>query len=270
MKKFFVTLCILIILGGLAFFFGWAQLKVPPGAYGLVRSKTHGLDPHPIRSGEFRWLWYKLIPTNVEIMVFRLEPVNHRFTAKNTLPSGDTYAAFAGTAADFSWELSATLSFSINPDALTGLVSDNNIGSQDALDAWEQNLAEKMGALILRRFNSGAANAGELEEILKTGSSPALEREIQGQFPVITGFSCVVNTAKFPDFALYSQIRSLYEDFIARQRDHVSTALGQQAENRIDAQIRFDELEHYGALLTKYPILMEFLALERGIKWKTE
>jgi hypothetical protein len=270
MKKLGITLCILIALGAFAFFYGWAQLTVPPGAYGLVRSKTHGDDPRPVRSGEFRWIWYKLIPTNVEITTFRLEPVTHRFTARNTLPSGDAYAAFAGTGADFSWELNASLSFSIDPGALVALVSDNGIGSQEALDAWEQRAAEQMGAYVLGRLSSGEMDAGRLEEILKTGSSAELEGEIQGRFPAVSKVSCVVNAAKFPDFVLYRQVRGLYEDFIARQREYVSTALGRQAENRIETQLRFDELEQYGALLVKYPVLLEYLALERGMTAKSE
>ena len=265
MKKFFITLFILIILGGRAFFFGWVQLQVPPGAYGIVRSKTHGVDSRVVRSGEFLWLWYALIPTNVEVTVFRVEPVSHRVSAGNTLPSGNTYAAFAGTAADFSWEFKASLSFTLKADTLVALVSDTNIGSQDELDTYEQGIAEKMGAFVLRRLSSGEADARQLEEILKIGSSAELERELAGQFPGVSDVSCLVDAAKFPDFALYNQVRSLYEDFIAGQREYASSALLQKAESRIDSRLRFDELEQYGALLTKYPVLLDYLALERGI-----
>ena len=228
------------------------------------------MDPRLIRAGEFRWLWYKLIPANAETLVFRLDPVTRRFTAKNSLPSGDTYAAFAGSAADFSWEIDAALSFAIDPDSLIGLVSGNTLGGQEALDAWEGELAEKMGALVLRRLGSGETDQRYLEDILKTGSSPELEREIQGQFPMARDVSCVFSAVKFPDFALYTRIRGLYEDFIDRQREFMSGALGRQAENRIEERMRFDELEQYGALLAKYPILLEYLALERGIPKQTE
>jgi hypothetical protein len=266
MKKFFITLFILIVLGGAVFFFGWAQMEIPPGAYGIARSKTHGIDPRLIKPGEFRWIWYKLIPTNVEIAVFRLDPVNHNFNARNTLPLGDVYAAFAGTPVDFSWEISASLSFSVNPDDLSDLVSDSNIGSQDELDAYEQDLAEKIAAFVLGRINSGDANTGELEDLLTTGSSAALEREILNRFPGIGRVSCLVTAAKFPDFVLYDQVRGLYGEFIARQREYVSAALNETAGNRIEARLRFDELENYGALLSKYPILLEYLALEKANK----
>ncbi|GHV96556.1 hypothetical protein AGMMS50293_28760 [Spirochaetia bacterium] len=265
MKKFIVTIFILIILGGTAFFFGWAQFTVPPGAYGVVRSKTHGVDQRLIRSGEFRWIWYKLIPTNVEITVLRLEPVSHSINVKNSLPSGASYASFAGIPpAGFSWELNASLSFSLNPDTLVSLVADNNIGSQEALDAYQKGLAEKIEGLVLRRLGSAEISTSQLEELLKSGSNPELEQEINREFPAISDVSLLVKSAQFPDFALYTEVRGLYDDFLARQRQYVSAALNQKAESRIDAQLRFDELEHYGELLMKYPILLEYLALERG------
>jgi len=45
MKKFLAGLIVLVVLGGVVFFFGWVQLAVPPGSYGVLRSKTHGVDP---------------------------------------------------------------------------------------------------------------------------------------------------------------------------------------------------------------------------------
>jgi hypothetical protein len=263
MKKFCISLFILIVLAGVAFFLGWAQLSVPPGAYGVVRSKTHGVDPRPVSSGEFRWLWYKLIPTNVDIVVFRLQPVAHVFAVENTLPSANTYAAFAGISADdFSWAINASLSFSINPDSLIPLSIDTTIDNQDDFTHYEKGLAEQIEALILGRLNSGEFSAGEMEELLKNGSSALLDQEIQEQFPAITRFSCQVKTVRFPDFALYAQVRGLYEDFVSRQREYLSSSLGQKAEDRIDSRRRFDELEQYGALLTKYPVLLEYLAIE--------
>jgi hypothetical protein len=263
MKKIFITLLILIIAGGALFFFGWAQFSVPPGAYGVAVSKTHGVDSRLIRSGEFRWIWYKIIPANMEITVFRLEPVYAALNTRNALPSGSTYAAFAGTSADFSWELNASLSFSINPDKLIQIVTENAIGDQAALDAWENSLAEKIQGFALHRLGSGDIAPGQLEEMLKTGSAPELEREILGQFPEIERCSFTVKSARFPDFALYQQMRSLYENYLSRQQEYLSAALSQKAAERIDTQRRFDELEQYGALLTKYPVLLEYLNMEK-------
>jgi hypothetical protein len=264
MKKFLVTLVILIILGGVAFFFGWAQLAVPPGAYGVIRSKTHGIDPRLVREGEFRWVWYKLIPTNVDITVYRLNRVEHSFSVRNSLPSGDTYAAFAGITADFSYNISADVSFSIKPDALVSLIAGYNIGSQDDVQVLEKSLAGDMEAFILRRLGSAGESGGELEEILGAGSSPALENALKERFPTVEHIRCLIKTAVFPDFALYRQVRGLYEAYLAQQKDYMAGDLREKAENRIDSRLRFDELERYGELLTRFPILLRYLALENG------
>jgi hypothetical protein len=265
MKKFLATLIILFILGGLAFFFGWAQLAVPPGAYGILHSKTHGIDPRLVREGEFRWVWYKLIPTNTDIQVYRLNPVEHTFTVKNTLPSGDAYAAFAGLTADFSYDISATLSFSIRPGALISLAAENNIGSQEDLDRLEKTLAGEIEGFILQNLAPDGENAGDLEEILGGGSSQALEDRITARFPAVENVRCRVKTAVFPDFALYRQARELFDAWLSRQREYLGGGLKEQAEDRIESRLRFDELERYGELLTKYPVLLHYLALEKGI-----
>jgi hypothetical protein len=264
MKKFFSTLFILIILAALGLFFGWAQRGVPPDAYGIVRSKTHGLDTRLVQAGEFRWLWYKLIPTNAETSIFRLNPVNHDFSAYNTLPSGKTYAAFAGIGETFSWEIRATFVFSLRPESLISLVAENNIGTQDDLREYQNNLAGQIDAYILRRINTDDTFYRQIEELLKNGEDKELEQEIERQFPAITRFSLKIKSAQFPDFDLYQQVKMLYEGYTAIQKEIISTELREKAKNRLESYRRFDELEQYGALITKYPLLLDYLALEKS------
>jgi len=263
MKKFFTTLFFLIILAALGLFFGWAQQGVPPDSYGIIRSKTYGIDTNLVKPGEFRWIWYKLIPTNVTTTVFRLTPVNHEFTAYNTLPSGKIYSAFAGINEGFSWEIRAAFSFSLQSEALISLVSANNISTQEELTRYQDDIAEQIQAFILRRINTDEDFSRHIETLLKDGESPELEREILGKFPFITNFSLKVKSAQFPDFALYRQTRDLYEGYITFQKDYLSGGLREKAQSRIESYQRFDELEHYGELLTKYPILLEYLTLQK-------
>ena len=256
MKKFLGTFIFLVILAGLGLFFGWAQQGLPPDAYGFIRSKTHGLDTRLVVPGEFRWVWYKLIPTNATTVVFRLNPVSREFSARDTLPSGKIYAAFAGMESDFSWELRAAFSFTLRPQALVTLISERNIGSQEELERYESDLAADIETFILRRMDA-------IEGLLKDGESPELERAVQEQFPLIERFSLRIKSAQFPNFELYRQAKGLYEQYIALQRDMMTGELREKAKNRIESYHRFEELEQYGALLTKYPVLIDYLALER-------
>ncbi|MDR2486133.1 MAG: hypothetical protein LBD55_12175 [Treponema sp.] len=266
MKKIGVLGGILIILGGAAFFFGWVQLAVPPGAYGVMRSKTHGLDPHIIREGNIRWVWYKLIPGNVDIQVFTLRRITRSFKIRDALPSGSEYASFAGFAIDFSYETDAALSFAVKPDSLISLMDEQNITDQQGLEAFETELADQIEAFALQRLRLYMGDEQKIEEILHSGSSARLERDLAEAFPGIETLSCFIHTADFPDFTLYHQFRSLYEDYIARIRNYIQTEKLVQPEIQVASYIRLDELAKYGELLTKYPILLQYLALEKDAR----
>jgi len=265
MKKFITTVLVLIIIAAAALFFGWAQLGIPPDGYGVIRSKTHGLYPRLVRPGEFQWIWYKLIPTNTETTVVRLNRVNHEFAAESALPSGRIYSAFAGIEGDFSWQMKAAVSFGISPDAVIPLFDANTVNSQEDLTRYEKDIAEQIEGLILRRIEQ-EDNTDQVEELLKNGENPWFEREILNQFPVLHNFSFRVKSAKYPDFALYRQAKGLFEEYMVVQKEYASGDIRDKAKKRIDTMFRFDELELYGALLTKYPVLLEYLALENGKK----
>jgi len=262
MKKFFFTLFLLLALGFAVFMFGWAQYSVPPGSFGVICSKTHEIDPKPVKSGEFRWIWYKLIPTNVEIAVFRLEPVKFDINFNSTLPSGDSYAAFAGIDAKFSWELNAVVSFSLNPDKLISVVSANNLKDQSEMDAYLKDIADGIENYVLRVFSSVEADNTRLENLMTGNKDNELERDITSMYPEIQDFSLTVRSAVYPDFVLYREVRVLYEDYLKKQRELVTAGFGRRAENQIAARLHLEELEKYGELLTKYPILLNYIELE--------
>jgi len=242
--------------------FGWVQFNVPPGSFGIVTSKTHGVDTKPVKSGEFRWLWYKLIPTNVEIVIFHLDPVKSNINFTSTLPSGDTYASFSGLTVNFSWEFKAEISFTINPDFLVHIISSNNIKDQAALDAYLREKAKNIENLILRTYSSSVINSERLENIMAGKNDVELEKEIAVLYPEIQNFTITVQSAKFPDFVLYKEVRLLYENYLKKQRELVTAGFGKRAESHLAMQLHFEELERYGELLTKFPVLLEYLALD--------
>ncbi|MDR0669623.1 MAG: hypothetical protein LBF95_06035 [Treponema sp.] len=262
MRKFFIVLFMLAALGGTGFFLGWVQLAVPPGSYGVLRSKTHGIDMSPIREGEFRWVWFKLIPSNVTIEVYRLPRVERRITHRGVLPSADVYTAFASVDADFSYEFEAVLSFSIDAESLIPLIGEWDIQNQEELEARAVSLGQDIEGFVLRRLENLEGDEGELLRIMETGSSARLEGEVRSNFPVIRDFSCRIPAIRFPDFRLYSQLRGLYTDYLNKQRDYILAATDGRAERRIDSRFRLDELAAYGDLLTRYPVLLEYLKLE--------
>jgi len=264
MKKFLFILLLLILIGGAGFFFGWVKFTVPPGSYGVMRSKTHGLDSQIIRDGEFRWIWYKLIPTNVEISVYTLEPVKYSVQSSGNLNSGQIYAELAGLEVDFSWEISGDLGFSLRPEILPELTARENIGDNEALKKYGEVLASRIGSFVIQRLNS-YSDGDILESIMVSGSNPALNSEIERAFPEIENLYCSLRVIRLPDFALYQSAKALYRDYLAQQSSVLRPDTLAEAEKRIQVRMRMDELTRYGELLTKYPILLQYLTLENSL-----
>jgi hypothetical protein len=265
MKKAFGLFIVLIILAGAAFFFGWAQLPVPPGSYGALRSKTHGMDPAVIREGEFRWVWYKLIPANATTLIFTPNRVSVPVSAGGTLPLAATYAEKTEIAADFSYSIEADLSFSIKPDSLPSLALTRGVADQAALEEYEKGLAREIDFFARERLASYAA-----QDQLSDGTEPygglraasaRLEGEIGSAFPDVENLSYVIRSARMPDFALYATARSLYAGYLKRQRELLGEEIAGRAERSVNDRFRFVELEKYGELLTKYPVLLQYLEL---------
>jgi hypothetical protein len=264
MKKFLIALIILLALGGTAFFFGWVQMKVPPGSFGVVRSKTHGVLTESLKDGQFTWLWYALIPTNVEVMVFDARPLNQNLNLSGVLPSGETYQRFAGLTEGFDYEIKGVLSFTIDGDALPGLVQSENINDQAALDAYEQRIAGDIASLVVQKLTNAAGTPDTLEAIMESAQAGAIVQEVSAAYPALKNLSLSLQSVHFPDFALYRQSKSLYEAYLDFQKQSMQTALAAEAEQRVNAQARFDELAQYGELLEKYPVLLEYLKLEEN------
>ncbi|MCL2600112.1 MAG: hypothetical protein FWD88_02910 [Treponema sp.] len=262
MKKFLATVFVLVVLAGLGLFFGWAQRGVPPDSYGVLRSRSHGLDPGLVVPGEFRWVWYRLIPTNARVQVFRIRPFQRQFRAAGVLPSGRIYSAFVGLRDDFSWEVNATMSFSLRPEALIPLAETRNIGTQEELDDHKSDLADEIQAFVSRWIDQGGEFARHTDTLLGGGELRALSMEIERRFPDVAGFSLRINSARLPDFGMYERVRELHGEFITLQKDLIRDGLPDMALDRLETFVRLERLELHGALLTRYPILLEYLTIE--------
>jgi hypothetical protein len=259
MKKIIAPI-IVLGLGGAVFFLGWAQLTVPPGSCGVLRSKTFGVDSRPIEEGEFRWVWYKLIPTNVSIEIFQLKRLDHTVNVKGALPQGESYASLAGLKTDFSYEIGGSFSFSLKAAALPALITEGKIKDQAGLDEYQRRLAEEIERFAVRRLQAW----GE-DPAVPAGGFPSLdflEKDILNAFPGIEDLSLSIRIPDFPDIALYNLAKTLYEDYLKQQRELLQDDVSAAAGRNLASRLRFDELEKYGELLTKYPILLEYLALE--------
>ena len=263
MKKFFTVLIILIAMGAGGFFAGWAQLPVPHGSYGVLSSKTHGLYGQTIEDGKFLWLWYRLIPSNTKVSVFDIKSQDISVTADGVLPQGETYSSFAGLKISFSWRISGSVSFSVNPEMLPLLVKESGLVDQAALDAYTTRLGSRLASFIEQRLSYYCVQRDVVEEISAGGTYKKLDDDISAAFPYISRIYCSFTVKQFPNYDLYESAKSLYDDYTAHQRYILNNEIRYNAAERINSQFRLDELSKYGDLLTKYPVLLDYLKLEK-------
>jgi len=264
MKKALFSLILICAVAAAVFFLGWAQFSLPAGSVGVLRSKTHGVDGEVILPGNVRWVWYKLIPTNAEVGVFYLDEVQIPIEVSGVLPSGDVYSSLVGLKTDFSFAFSGTLSYRIKAEFLPGLAERENLLDQEDLDHYILRLNGEVDTHLRRLLWKYGENEKVLQEAEETGSIRGLETELRAAFPHIELRSCTIKTISFPDLILYDEVRRLYRDYLAAQRREVRDETVAIAAENIKNRRRFDELAVYGELLTKYPVLMQYLALEKG------
>jgi hypothetical protein len=261
-KRFGIILVLLIILAGVVFFFGWVQLKTPAGSYGVIRSKLFGVDSRLIKDGEFRWVWYALVPANVKVENYTLKKEVKDFDFSGSLASGDVYAAISGVKADFSWEMSGTIVFSLKPQALVTLSEKEIIGRQEALDTFIARRGEELAYFLKGKIES--LSPDDFAGVVGVISPPILVEALSEAYPDMDFDSVLVKTAHIPDFALYNSLKAVYDDYLAAQKNLLSGENAGSAERQMAMQLRLEELKKYGELLEKYPKLLQFLAIEKN------
>jgi hypothetical protein len=121
---------------------------------------------------------------------------------------------------------------------------------------------------VLQRLRNYADNANgeEINALAFAASNPQMNSEIQSQIPEIENLNCTIQFVRIPDYALYQSLFSLYKEYLATQNAFLSLGVTNEAERRINLRTRMEELAQYGELLTKYPILLQYLGIEKDIQ----
>ncbi|MDR2701896.1 MAG: hypothetical protein LBB72_05660 [Spirochaetaceae bacterium] len=264
MKKTVFSLILLLGTAIVVFFLGWAQYGLSPGSVGVLRSKTHGVDGEAIQEGKLRWVWYKLIPNNAALSVFFLNDVELPIDVSGMLPSGDVFTSFVGLKSDFTFAFSGSLTYRLKAESLPALVEKENLLNQEDLDNYLALLNDKIQTHVQGLLWVYGENDKIMKEAQETGTIRALEAEFRNAFSQAELRDCTVKTLHFPDHILYDEIRKLYRDYLAAQRGEVRNDIASLAAENIKNRRRLDELAAYGELLTKYPVLLQYLAMEKG------
>ncbi len=268
MKKLLVAFFIILAFAGAAFYFGWTSFAVPVGAYGVLATKTGGVDPEVAENGRFSWNWERLLPTNSRLSIFSLAPRTIPVSSGGTLPSGDLYASVVEGKPDFSWKITGSVSVTIDPSRLPALVRDSGIADQAALDAWTDGRIAALvdssvrNALSLAVAGEMSGNGGLVDPAAFASRVAKEARESSmGDFASV---DVRIDSLSFPDTDLYRLAKRTYSAYLEEKSRQFATAAAEQAGNAAADRYTLDTFEKWGELLTKYPVLIDFLAISKG------
>ena len=209
MKKFLACVLILAVFTGAVFYIGWTQFRVKPDTFGVVISKTNGIDSKPVLNGQFAWHWQFLLPTNATLKTFQIKPVSAQKTINGTLPSGEAYASIYGAQGLFDYSFSFDISLTVSPEAVVELMQLNKVTDDNDLTAYLEGaastLAQKAANYILSRAEGNPlfkAESLRRDEILRG-------IQIYKDFPEIDVSVFAITSSKLPDYNMYKKISNM-------------------------------------------------------------
>lgn len=263
MRKLVVVFVLLIVVAGVVFYFGWIQFKIPENSYGVIFTKTHGWEADPIPAGEFVWRWQRLLPTNLTLFVYPVEPQQIRVEAKGSLPSAGVYASAIEGSVDFSYRVDADVSFRIRPSHLPEVAQQDV--EPDELDDWYEGLEGPVREALISVLMDAASEAPGAPS--RAGLSEAATSRLQSRFAELEFVSVSPRSMDFPDYELYARAKALYLSALEAQEAGVAEAEEQAAFTLTQQRSRIELLREYGQVLSEYPVLLDYFTMsaERGI-----
>lgn len=266
MKKFIVSLVILIIAGAAVFYFGWVQYQLPADTYGVAFTKTNGWDDHVLAPGKFDWRWQRLLPTNFKLYRFRIAPRQVDVTSTGTLPSADLYSRYLEGAPSFKFDMEILISYRLKAEALPGLAKSGTT-SQSGLDAWYRSFDTSVTAEAADELTAALSDLTQGSRPAQFDASALGRRLLDGlsrKYPDIIFDSAVPKKFSVPDVDLYQKARQMYFSVLDSKKASIQNAVDAAARQQVDKSNQLDLLRQYGELLTQYPVLLKYLALEQG------
>jgi hypothetical protein len=208
MKKSNICLLIILIFSGFVFWKGWTSLRVKPEKFGIVISKTNGINEKPVVNGEFAWNWQFLLPTNAELKLFSIEPVSVTQTITGNLPSGELYTKYLDSSYRFDYRFTIDVSLTLSPEAVIELIKLNQITNEEDLKTYLTNagktVAQFTADYYLKKMQENPnfrPESVKREDILRS-------IQVYKDFPLVEVFMLSVTEAVVPDYEMYNKLKS--------------------------------------------------------------
>lgn len=262
MKKLIFSFLLILLLGGTIFYFGWIQILLPPNTFAVIFTKTGGWEDRVIYPGTFSWKWERLLPTNMTLYKFSIQSMNYQSKIQGVLPSGDLYASLLEESPDFNYSFSYNIEYSLIPEKLPALIQEGR---------YNENNIDKLYKTIEQQFQSS------LNEIIYNtireekyddidffySSVPDLLKDLSvTKIPEINVLLINPVHIEYPDFQLYEKLKNQYFSLMDVRHRSLTEEESKRVSQDVTSEREFELLAKYGELLTKYPVLLQYLSLK--------
>ena len=265
MKRVLGSLVIILLAAAAVFLIGWVQFGIKPGECGVMVSKTSGTLEQPLLPGTFVWRWEKILPTNVSIHKFKMEPHKSVQSYSGSLPGADLYSKMLGSVPDFSYEMEIIVQLSPKAEALVTLVEKNEIASQEDLNAYLDNKAKVISGLVADRLLPSLLPSPDSSSRMSYLSTKALDKsaldslaaQSAEDLTAVTLNSVEISKARLPDMTSYGEIVELYGNYKEELDKSMKEKAALYADQMNEEERSVKLLEKYAELLKKYPQLKD-------------
>lgn len=264
MKRLLVLLLLLAIMGGTVFFFGWVQLQIPAGSYGVIFTKTNGWEPSVVEPGTFTWRWQRLIPTNLTLYLY--PDTRRQFTVRSSgaLPGADSLAVLVDDSGAFTYSARALVTIRVEPSALPRLAEENNLRPEQ-LGAFFDQVEAHAAELTTRALDQVLGEPGDGAGTRISEISDAIRARLSDRVDDVTVVSVAITELSLPDTETYEQARTLLGEVMQARATALQVAAEGLAEQQTADEAELSRLERYGQILDQYPVLLEYFRVSSDI-----
>jgi hypothetical protein len=269
-KRVIFWFILVVVAGGGVLYLG--MVTIEPGFFGIANSSITGLVDKPLESGAFHWFWQRLVPGTFFLNTIEKKPKFVDFQASFAMPGSENLREFGG----FDIALRVEVEYFITFESAKLLLE------RGILDSFHSLFQKELETLV-----EGTVSSYVLGDLLATPSSPGpsgerstaghetfdslredLRKKIAahaGQYLLGDARVGVVLT-RVPELKIYAEAiggYSRYVEFIyARKEEEFKQGL--EMENRKQLQeLEFGRLTKFGDLLSRYPVLLKLLYIEK-------
>ncbi len=233
MKKSNICLLIILVFAGFVFWKGWTSLKVKADKFGILISKTGGVNETPIMPGKFSWNWEFLLPTNAQLKLFTIEPVSLTQTVTGTLPSGELYTKYIDSTHRFDYRFTIDVALTVAPEAVVELIKLNQVTNEEDLKTYLTNAAKTVAQFTADYYLKKSEENPKFrpESVKREDILRAIQ--VYTDYPLVEVFNLSVSESVLPDYEMYSRLKANF----------MSVAVNQNTTPVLDSSIKPEEKE---------------------------